>query len=83
MQERHEVQVSFLDEGTAVWRPVVARLVKPGWFQLLGPVPYSERWEFPPGAVVRCERRALSGGVVLVAVEGGPARPGAPPDAGR
>jgi hypothetical protein len=69
MGERGEVYVALLDEGTAVWRPVAAEQVGPGLFRLLGPVPDDEVWEFPPGAVVRCEGRQLSGGAALVAVE--------------
>jgi hypothetical protein len=80
MGERRVVHVALLGEGTAVWRPVAAEPVGPGLFRLLGPVPASEVWEFPPGEVVRCEGRALSGGVVLVAVQRGEAEPGAAPD---
>jgi hypothetical protein len=69
MSERCEVYVGLRDEGTAVWRPVVAEKVGPGSFRLSGPMPEGESWEFAPGAVVRCQdRELLSGSRVLVAV---------------
>jgi hypothetical protein len=82
MGELSAVCVPLRDEGTAVWRPVPVEQVAPELFRLLGPVPDGEVWEFPPGAVVRCERRQLSGGVVLVAVERGEAETSATSDPG-
>ena len=67
-----EIYVALLDEGTAVWRPVPAIDLGNNVFRLSPKSPPSddEQWEFTPGETVRCERRALSGGVpVLVAVE--------------
>jgi hypothetical protein len=40
------VYVALLDEGTAVWRPIVAESVGAGLFRLFGPVPDGEAWEF-------------------------------------
>jgi len=48
------VYVELLDEGVDVWRPVVASEIAPGRYLLEGPMPESERWAFPPGAVVEC-----------------------------
>ena len=56
------IYVGLLDEGVTVWRPVVAREVSPGRYELSGAIPEGERWEFQPGQVVECERRALDGG---------------------
>jgi hypothetical protein len=67
--ERATVYVSLLNEGTDVWRPVVAEQIGPSLFRLLGPVPSEERWQFQPGEVVRCENRQLSDGLAWVAVE--------------
>jgi hypothetical protein len=63
------IYVALLDEGTDVWRPVQAELCGAGHFRIVSanPDPQDERWEFPSGAVVRCERRKLSGGYCLVA----------------
>ena len=70
MNEGCEVSVALLEEGTDVWRTVVAERVGPALFRLIGPVPEGESWEFLPGEVVRCEERVFAGGLRgLVAVE--------------
>ncbi len=69
MGEGSTIYVALLNEGTNVWRPVAADQVGIGLFRLLGPVPKTESWQFEPGEVVRCERRVLSDGLALVAVE--------------
>jgi hypothetical protein len=65
------VYVRLLDEPVDVYRPTMGVLVAPMVFRLL-PTPeynrYEERWEFPPGSVVTCEVRELSGGPTVVAV---------------
>jgi hypothetical protein len=63
------IYVALLDEGTDVWRAVQAELCGPDHFRIVSdnPDPEDERWEYPPGAVVRCDRRKLSGGLCLVA----------------
>ena len=68
--KKRTIYVALLDEGVNVWRPVAAEQLPTGNFRiLLGEVnPEIERWEFPPGSVVRCESRKLSEGVTLVAV---------------
>lgn len=58
------VNVELLDEGVQVWRPVVAEVVAGGLHRLT-PGRGGEVWAFPPGSVVRCERR----GTELYAVE--------------
>jgi hypothetical protein len=64
------VHVALLEEGTPVWRPVLADAAGDGLFVLQGTVPDDETWEFSPGATVRCIERSLSGGpLILVAVE--------------
>jgi hypothetical protein len=62
------VYVRLEDEEVDCWRPVYAHPLPSGAFQLTGPLPEGEVWQFPPGARVRCEERPLSGGVVPVAV---------------
>lgn len=65
------VYVRLLDEGTTAYRPVEAKPVDEGTVVLLMPIDYDpedERWEFPPGTLVRCELRDLQGRRVLVAV---------------
>jgi len=64
------IYVALLDEGTDVWRPVEAEELHDGIFRIVSrnSKPDDERWEFSSGSVVRCERRQLSEGAVLVAV---------------
>ena len=66
----HQIFVALLDEGTNVWRPVAAKNVGAGEFEIVGTMPDDETWQFLPGAVVRCEpHRFADGKVGLVAVE--------------
>ncbi len=63
------IYVRLLDEGTDVWRPVVARRVEGNCYQILlsQVIPNDEQWEFGPGTIVLCRLRTLSGGTRLVA----------------
>jgi hypothetical protein len=66
-----EIFVALLDEGVEVWRPVEARKVGTGVYQISSSihVPDGEKWAFEPGATVLCERRRFQdGAVALVAV---------------
>ena len=64
--------VALLDEGTDVWRPVQARPLDGGLYRIVGVEAdvSDERWQFPPGAIVRAEERQFDGGTTgLAAVE--------------
>lgn len=64
------IYIGLLDEGTNVWRPVRAELRGEGVFRIADEQPEGERWEFPPGALVRCvEHRFSDGSLGLVAKE--------------
>jgi hypothetical protein len=65
------IYVYLLDEGTDVWRPVEAVHVGEDRYRIMSVNvdPEDERWQFSTGDVVRCSRRALSGGPALVAHE--------------
>ncbi len=59
------------DEGVDVWRPVRARKIADNDFQLPTPRDYDpqiERWQFPPGSAVQCERKTIADGEILAAV---------------
>lgn len=58
---RVTIHIPLLDEGTDVWRPAEALLREDGNYEVLGPIPETERWAFLPGSIVRCRLRALSG----------------------
>ena len=63
------IYVKLLGEGTDVWRPVDAKRVSDGLFRLVGTNDESETWMFPLGSIVRVEKRTLSFGLAVVAVE--------------
>jgi hypothetical protein len=70
MDRPTHVFVALLEEGTDVWRPVQARPLGSGEFELLGIVPTGETWQFPPGTLVKCKAKSLADGTVaLVAYE--------------
>ena len=58
-----EIYVALVDEGVEVWRPVQARALGGGIFEILGIMPADESWEFPPGTRVRCQEHHFAGGV--------------------
>ena len=66
-----KIYVRLIDEGTEVSRPTEALDLGNGLLELL-PTPdcdsEDEIWEFPPGSVVRCEKRQGSSGEYLLAV---------------
>jgi hypothetical protein len=63
-----EIYVELVDEGVDVWRPVEA-LAEGDGFRLPDHPPDGEVWKFPPGSLVRAEKRELADGEALVAVE--------------
>ena len=56
--------VAMLGESIDVWRPVQARPLDGDQFRIVGVEAdvSDETWQFPPGALVRCEQRQLSDG---------------------
>ena len=66
-----QAYVELLDEAIDTWRPVQAEGVGNGIFRLLPTPNYDpedEKWEFPPGSLVRLVKKELSDGSVLVAI---------------
>jgi len=65
------VYVRLLDEGTDVFRPTEAEYSDDGLYRLRPTADYDpadERWEFLPGAMVRCQIMNLYEGERLVVV---------------
>jgi len=56
------IHVQLLGEGTPAWCPVRALHLSDSMFELLGPQPEHEDWQFKPGQVVECQVQAFSGG---------------------
>lgn len=65
------IYVALLNEGTDVWRPVLAEQLAGDRYRIVGQNddPDDEQWEFETGSVVRCEFRRLSDRPCLVAVQ--------------
>ena len=62
------VYVTLVDEGTDVWQPVTAEVVGDGCYRIIGNQPEEERWQFAPGALVRCEERRFQDGTLGLVV---------------
>ena len=70
MAEASEVYVELLGEGVDVWRPIRAKNLGFGIYQIVEQ-PYDrsvEEWRFVPGDKVVCELVSASGGKILAAV---------------
>jgi hypothetical protein len=66
-----KIYVRLIDEGPEVSRPTEALDLGNGLLELLATPDCDsedETWEFPPGSVVRCEKREGSSGEYLLAV---------------
>ena len=64
------IYVQLLDEGTKVFRPVNATLVKNNIYKIsIENKPGDESWEFAPGSYVIVEESVLSRENVLIAVK--------------
>lgn len=63
------INVSLLDEGVDIWRPVVAKHILDEVYRIVADasVLSDERWRFLPGELVCCRQQQLSGGEHLVA----------------
>jgi hypothetical protein len=66
-----QIYIFLQDENVDVWRPVDAMPRGELIFKIPEntQIPETEQWEFQPGQTVRCERKILSVGPCLVAVE--------------
>lgn len=71
-RELETVYVALVNEGVDAWRPVQARSLGRNLFRLIGVDEdvSDESWQFPIGAVVRCETKVFDeGNVGLTAIE--------------
>jgi hypothetical protein len=66
------VYVGLVGEGLNVMRSVRAEHLGRNYYKIVEPMPEGERWQYGPGQVVRCEKKKLSTGKALVAVEEAP-----------
>jgi hypothetical protein len=66
------VYVGLVGEGLNVMRSVRAEHLGRNYYRIVESMPEGETWEYGPGQVVRCEKKRLSSGKALVAVEEAP-----------
>jgi hypothetical protein len=66
------VYVGLVGEGLNVMRSVRAEHMGRNYYRIIEPMPEGETWEYGPGQIVRCEKKRLSSGKALVAVEEAP-----------
>ncbi|HEY1528417.1 MAG TPA: hypothetical protein VGH51_19500 [Candidatus Angelobacter sp.] len=66
------IYIRLAGEGTDVFRPTEALDLGGGLFKVLAPPDYDpedEKWEFPPGSVVECEKAQSAKGEYLRATK--------------
>ncbi len=66
------IYVNLTGEGLNLLRSVRAEHIGRDYYRIVDVMPEDERWEYPPGAVVRCKKKNLSSGKALVAFEEAP-----------
>ena len=67
------VHVRLLEEATNVWRPVRARRLASGAYELAAePAPGDETWEFAPGECVLVKTRSSPSDAATIAVARAP-----------
>jgi hypothetical protein len=66
------IYVGLLGESRGALRPVRAADLGHNYYQILEEVPPGDEWQFTTGQVVRCQKKNLSTGKGLVAVEEAP-----------
>jgi hypothetical protein len=66
------IYVNLTGEGLNLLRSVRAEHLGRDYYRIADTMPADERWEYPPGAVVRCKKKNLSSGKALVAFEEAP-----------
>jgi len=67
-----QIYVQLIDEGTPTARPTQAVELGNGCFKVLPTPKYDpedEKWEFPPGSIVKCEETEGLFGSMFLAVE--------------
>ena len=69
----HTIYIQLLDEGTFSARPTLSESLGGGLYKVLATPDYDpedEKWEFPPGSVVRTiEKKSSSGEAYPLAIK--------------
>lgn len=69
MTDTEEIYVHLLNEGVDAWRPIRAKLLRPGVYRIVSQT-YDrevEAWQFEPGDEVVCELIDSNEGRILAA----------------
>ncbi len=66
------IYVNLVGEGLNVMRSVRAEYLGRKFYKIIEDMPPDETWEYGPGQVVKCEKKKLSSGKAMVAVEEAP-----------
>ena len=69
--ELKEIFVRVTGDGDDSWHQTMGLELAPSLYKLLtveGYDPDSEKWEFRPGSIVKCEPREIDGSEVLAAI---------------
>jgi hypothetical protein len=66
------IYLNLVGEGLNVLRTVRAENLGRDYYRIADIMPENERWEFTPGQVVKCRKKALSNGKHMVAYEEAP-----------
>ncbi len=61
------VYIELMNEGTGCWRPVEAKDLGDGRFQITGSQPEDEDWRFKPGDIIECRQKRFQDSLCLVA----------------
>ena len=61
------IYIELMNEGTNCWRPVEARDLGDGRFQIISSQPENEEWQFRSGEIVECMRKEFQDDSCLVA----------------
>ncbi len=56
------IQMRLMNGGPDAWRPVQAIRQREDIYCVIGPVGEGEKWQFPPGTLVRRKRKMMSNG---------------------
>lgn len=71
ISEIETIYIPLLNEGVDAWRPVQGKKIDTLLYRIESENadPDDEEWKFSTGSLVRCEKKVLSGGEKIVAVE--------------
>ena len=61
-KNNEKIYIYLLNEGTDCWKPAYGEKIGVNLYKILSTDNYNpddEEWQFPPGSLVRCEKKKL------------------------